>query len=90
ETADSILLYAFQKPIFVVDAYTRRIFSRHKFISEKASYSEIQQFFMTNLPQDVGLFNEFHALIVHLGKDFCQRKPRCEQCPLNARAYFRP
>ncbi len=90
ETADSILLYAFGKPIFVVDAYTRRIFSRHKFISEKASYPEIQQLFMTNLPQDVGLFNEFHALIVHLGKNFCQRKPRCGKCPLSARVYFRP
>ncbi len=89
ETADSILLYAFGKPIFVVDAYTRRIFSRHGFISEKASYSEIQQLFMTNLPQDVGLFNEFHALIVRLGKEFCQRRPQCEQCPLNAKVYSR-
>jgi endonuclease-3 related protein len=90
ETADSILLYAFGKPIFVVDAYTRRIFSRHKFISEKTSYSEIQRLFMTNLPQDVDLLNEFHALIVHLGKNFCRRKPRCGQCPLKAKVYFRP
>jgi len=88
ETADSILLYAFGRPIFVVDAYTRRIFRRHGFISEKASYSEIQQLFMTNLPQNVDLFNEFHALIVRLGKEFCQRRPRCEQCPLNAGVYF--
>lgn len=83
ETADSILLYALDKPIFVVDAYTKRIFSRHRFILESANYDEIQNLFMNNLKSNVSLFNEYHALLVKLGKDFClKRKPKCEMCPL--------
>jgi endonuclease-3 related protein len=83
ETADSIILYAANLPIFVVDSYTKRIFSRHNFIREDASYSEVQKFFMENLPLDVKMFNEFHALIVRLGKEIClKNKPKCEICPL--------
>lgn len=82
ETADSILLYGLNRPIFVVDAYTRRIFSRHRMISEKASYDAIQKFFMDHLPHDEKLFNEYHALIVHLGKNLCKKIPRCDQCVL--------
>ena len=83
ETADSILLYAFDKPSFVVDAYTKRIFSRHKIISRDIDYSALQELFAKNLKTDVKMFNEYHALIVRLGKDFCQAKAKCEQCPLN-------
>lgn len=83
ETADSMLLYALNKPVFVVDAYTKRILSRHSFIDEDASYEGVQNLFMQNLPKDVKLFNEFHALLVRLGKDYClKNKPRCEICPL--------
>ncbi|NOY77693.1 MAG: endonuclease III domain-containing protein [Calditrichaeota bacterium] len=83
ETADSILLYALQKPTFVVDAYTRRIFLRHGWMTEKATYEEIRQFFMTHLPRDVQLYNEFHALLVYVGHHFCRRTPLCDACPLN-------
>jgi endonuclease-3 related protein len=82
ETADSILLYGLKKPIFVVDAYTRRILSRHGIISEKASYEEVQKLFMDYLPRDEKLFNEYHALFVYLGKTVCKKTPRCELCPL--------
>lgn len=83
ETADSILLYAMKKPIFVVDAYTKRILSRHNFIKEDAAYEEIQNLFMKNLENDVQLFNEYHALLVKLGKDYCLKsKPKCDICPL--------
>lgn len=82
ETADSILLYGLKRPIFVVDAYTRRILSRHQLVSKEASYEEIQRFFMDHLPHEEGLFNEYHALLVHLGKTFCKRVPKCESCPL--------
>lgn len=83
ETCDSILLYAFDRPVFVVDAYTRRIFSRHGILSGDEDYHYIQKIFMDNLPADAGLFNEFHALIVRLGKEFCKTKPACRGCPLN-------
>jgi endonuclease-3 related protein len=82
ETADSMLLYALEKPVFVIDAYTKRILSRHKLVSEKAAYHDLQDIFYENLPQDVKLFNEYHALFVMLGKDYCRPKPRCEGCPL--------
>jgi endonuclease-3 related protein len=82
ETADSILLYGLKKPIFVVDAYTQRILSRHGLISEKAPYEEVQKLFMDHLPLDEKLFNEYHALLVHLGKTVCQKNPRCDICPL--------
>ncbi len=82
ETADSILLYAGGYPIFLVDAYTRRIFSRHGFIREGCSYGELQALFMKALPADISLFNEYHALIVRLGKTRCLRLPQCEGCVL--------
>ena len=83
ETADSILLYAGEKPVFVVDAYTKRIFSRHGFISEDADYKGVQSIFAKNLPINVKLYNEFHALIVELGKNLCRpTKPLCDICPL--------
>lgn len=82
ETADSILLYALDKPFFVVDAYTKRIFSRHKILTGKLEYGRIQEFFTARLPKDVQLYNEYHALIVRLAKDFCRTKPLCRQCPL--------
>jgi endonuclease III related protein len=82
ETADSILLYGLKKPIFVVDAYTRRILSRHGIIPEKASYEEVQKLFMDYPPRDEKLFNEYHALFVYLGKTVCKKTPRCDICPL--------
>ena len=83
ETADSILLYAAQKPVFVVDAYTYRMLTRHGLIGEETDYAEMQDLFMGNLPADVKLYNEFHALIVRLGKEYCKKsRPRCQQCPL--------
>jgi endonuclease-3 related protein len=83
ETADSIVLYAAEKPVFVVDAYTRRAFSRHGLISGEEDYDEIRALFENNLPADVQLYNEYHALIVRLGKEFCRPKPQCAKCPLN-------
>ncbi len=82
ETADSIILYALEKPIFVVDAYTKRIFSRHNLISEKWNYEEVQDMVMGALGRDVGMYNEFHALLVFLGKHWCRKIPRCAGCPL--------
>jgi len=82
ETADSILLYAGGKPIFVVDSYTKRILARHNLISKTASYSEIQDLFMENLKKDAGMFNEYHALLVYIGKYFCKKTPNCENCPM--------
>jgi endonuclease-3 related protein len=84
ETADSILLYGLEKPIFVADAYTKRILSRHSIIPEKASYGEIQKIFMSHLPHNKRLFNEYHALLVHLGKMMCKKIPRCDICPLRS------
>ncbi len=83
ETADSILLYAGNVPIFVVDAYTKRILSRHNLITDGIDYHSLQKLFMENLPENVDLFNEYHALIVRVGKEFCNKKPHCEECPLN-------
>jgi len=80
ETADSILLYAFNKPIFVVDAYTKRIFQRIGY--KEKSYEELQELFMSNLEKDTKLFNEYHALLVELGKNYCRKKPDCKECPL--------
>jgi endonuclease-3 related protein len=83
ETADSILLYALGKPIFVIDRYTKRILSRHRLISEGASYEEAQNLFMRNLRPSVRVFNEYHALLVRLAKEFClKNKPDCQHCPL--------
>ena len=84
ETADSMALYAAAKPIFVVDTYTHRILLRHEIISEEYGYFEIQEMFMDNLNEDARLFNEFHALLVQVGKHFCKKsKPKCAQCPLS-------
>jgi endonuclease-3 related protein len=83
ETADCIILYAAQQPIFVVDAYTRRIFSRLGIFPEKISYQEMQHFFMFHLPKDVELYNEYHAQIDALGNQICLKtKPRCGECPV--------
>lgn len=82
ETADSILLYAGEKPVFVVDNYTKRIFSRHNFISHDATYQETQNYFMSRLHHQVRLFNEYHAQIVKLGHLFCKPTPVCAGCPL--------
>lgn len=82
ETADSIILYALQKPIFVVDAYTYRVLSRHNIVPEDATYEEIQDLFMSNLEHDVQLFNEYHALFVKVGKEFCKKNAVCDNCPL--------
>ena len=83
ETVDSILLYAGARPIFVVDAYTRRILSRHKLISEDADYDTTQRLFMDHLPHDNAMFGEYHALLVRLAKDICKNKnPRCGVCPV--------
>ena len=82
ETADSILLYAFHRPIFVVDTYTYRVTSRHGLIEEEVNYQALQDLFMEHLPLDVGMFNQYHALLVRVGKLHCKRKARCEGCPL--------
>jgi len=83
ETADSILLYACDKPTFVVDAYTRRILSRHGLVGQQTDYDEIKQLYESHLPRDVRLFNEYHALLVQCGKTFCRpKKQRCDECPL--------
>lgn len=90
ETCDSILLYAGGHPVFVVDAYTKRIFTRHQVLPEEADYHEIQEYFVSHLPPHPGplpqgersLYNEFHALIVNIGKNWCKsREPDCERCP---------
>ena len=83
ETADCIVLYAARKPIFVVDAYTFRILSRHNLADDGIDYHELQSLFMDSLAEDVALFNEYHALLVKLGKEFCKKsKPLCASCPL--------
>ncbi len=82
ETADSILLYALEKPVFVIDAYTKRVLQRHGLAPGKAAYHELQELFHKNLPRDVNLYNEYHALFVMVGKDFCKPKPKCDICPL--------
>jgi endonuclease-3 related protein len=82
ETADSIILYAAYKPIFVIDAYTRRILSRLGLSPSQDDYASFQTLFMENLPPDEKLFNEYHALFVRHGKEVCKKIPRCEQCCL--------
>ncbi|MHB8486758.1 MAG: endonuclease III domain-containing protein [Candidatus Acidiferrales bacterium] len=85
ETADSILLYAGAKEIFVVDAYTKRILSRHGWVSDKATYEEMRTLVESHLPRDVSRYNEFHALLVNVGKNWCRpRDPRCSECPLGS------
>jgi len=83
ETADSILLYAGKHPVFVVDAYTHRIFGRHGITDGKPEYEKVRAFIETSIPRQPELFNEFHALIVNTGKNWCRKSaPRCEECPL--------
>ena len=83
ETADSILLYAGNHLVFVVDAYTKRILLRHRLASEKAGYEEVQRLFESSLPRDPKLYNEYHALLVNVGKNWCRPQgPRCDECPL--------
>jgi endonuclease-3 related protein len=83
ETVDAILLYAGRQPFFVADAYTRRILARHELLPANASYASAQQFLHEHLPPDHALLNEFHALMVEVGKRYCKREsPRCEDCPL--------
>jgi endonuclease-3 related protein len=82
ETADSILLYAFQRPVFVVDAYTYRIATRHQLIERECDYEGLRSLFEDNLESDVKLFNEYHALLVRVGKEFCKPQARCSGCPL--------
>ncbi len=88
ETADSIILYAAGKPIFVVDAYTRRIISRLGLAPAKNSYADYQALFMGNLPPDAALFNEYHALLVCLGKKVCHPRPLCPQCCISELCQF--
>ncbi|MDD4880463.1 MAG: endonuclease III domain-containing protein [Gallionellaceae bacterium] len=83
ETADSILLYALGLASFVVDAYTRRAFGRLGLLQGGEGYGDIQRLFEGHVPRDVALYNEYHALIVRLGKEHCRPKPRCADCPLN-------
>ncbi|MGB2809736.1 MAG: endonuclease III domain-containing protein [Sedimentisphaerales bacterium] len=82
ETADSILLYALARPVFVVDAYTARITFRHQLIEPDADYEQLRELYQSNLPEDTQLFNEYHALLVKVGKEFCRPKARCPGCPL--------
>jgi len=82
ETADSILLYSGNMPVFVVDAYTRRILERHGIVTADWSYDEIQALFMGTVPQDISFYNQYHALLVNTGKHFCRPTPLCDRCPL--------
>jgi endonuclease-3 related protein len=83
ETADAILLYAVGFPVFVVDAYTRRAFRRLGFIDGDEDYETVQDLFTGNLPADAELFNDYHAQVVALGKDYCRPRPVCTPCPLD-------
>lgn len=86
ETADSIILYALNKPVFVIDAYTKRVFSR--LVGLKIDkYDKWQELFHSNLEMDAKLFNEYHALIVELGKNYCKNHPLCEKCPISNCSY---
>lgn len=82
ETCDSILLYAFNRPSFVVDAYTKRIFSRHGLFGPGEGYEGARKIFMESIPADTRVYNEYHALIVRLAKEHCRQRPRCASCPL--------
>lgn len=83
ETADSILLYGLGKPVFVVDAYTRRILERHGVSEGRESYGNIQRLFLEALPVSPTAYNRCHALLVQVGKDYCRKKPQCDGCPLS-------
>jgi endonuclease-3 related protein len=82
ETVDCILCYACEMPVFVVDAYTKRICERYGLVGPDAKYDDIQALFTANLPQEVPLYNDFHAQIVHLGNAVCSPHPACDVCPI--------
>lgn len=82
ETADAILLYALEKPAMVVDTYTHRIFARHGWVGYDIDYHQLQQHLVDELPAEVAIYNEMHALLVNVGHHHCRKTPRCEQCPL--------
>lgn len=84
ETADSILLYALEKPVMVVDTYTHRVFARHGWVDYETDYHGLQEQLSSELPDDAATLNEIHALLVQVGKEFCRPSPRCEGCPLEA------
>lgn len=86
ETADSMILYAAKKPVFVIDAYTKRIYAR--VFKKELKYEELQQIFTKELNNDEKLFNEYHALLVELGKNICKTKPLCDKCPINTRCKY--
>jgi endonuclease III related protein len=82
ETADAILLYALGRPVFVADAYTRRVLSRHRIVPADLGYEALRSRLEANLPGDPALFNELHALLVAVSKSHCRARPRCDGCPL--------
>lgn len=82
ETADSILLYALDRPVFVIDQYTYRVLSRHALVPEETTYDEMQELFHGTLRRDTAMWNEYHALLVRVGNECCRPTPKCEQCPL--------
>ena len=84
ETADDIMLYAFGRPLFVIDAYTRRIFGRLGLVDPKSKYAELQAIFHEGVPRDVALYNEYHGLIVVHGNRVCRTRPACTECPLDS------
>ena len=84
ETADSILLYAAGKPTFVVDTYTHRVLSRHGLVEAEIGYEGLKEFCEDHVPEDVAHYNEYHALLVRVGHEFCKPRPKCEACPLKA------
>jgi len=90
ETVDAILLYAAGRPVFVADAYARRVLSRHRLLSPRADYETARAFVEAHLPSDPALFNELHALLVTVGKMYCRRVPLCVQCPLRRDLAGRP
>lgn len=90
ETADAILLYAGRRPVFVVDAYARRVLARHRVVPPGASYEAVRAFLEAHLPADPGLYNEYHALLVAVGKEYCGTAPQCRGCPLRFDLQGRP
>jgi endonuclease-3 related protein len=90
ETVDAILLYAAGRPVFVADAYARRVLARHRLLGPAARYEEARAFVEAHLPSDPALFNEFHALLVAVGKTYCRAVPRCAECPLRRDLAGRP
>ncbi len=88
ETADSILLYVYNKPLFVTDSYTKRISSRLGFCKENINYDELQNLLHKNLENDYELFNEYHALLVEHAKRFCRKKPLCNNCPIKTNCKY--